>query len=229
MKTQSEKWLEDYCTNSAIACKRISEGNSKTPDYELTIDDQLIIVEVKEITRNKTEQESDRLLSELGYGNVFKNTPGDRARKKITASLAQIKARTQGIYPSLLVLCDLQFGCGQIIGHLDRYNIRVAMYGLEQIHMAVPRDHSVRPYATGISYGPKRKMTEDHNTSISAIGVLSTPGPNEIVLHVYHNKFAAVPLDPWLLAKHGISQFKLEDEIPANTAKWEEIVVQCKL
>jgi len=100
------------------------------------------------------------------------------------------------------------------------------MYGLEQIHMAVPRDHSVSPYATGMSYGPKRKMTEDHNTTISAIGVLFTPSPNEIELCVYHNKFAAVPLDQRLLAKHGICQFKLEGEARGNTAKWEEVAVQ---
>lgn len=74
------------------------------------------------------------------------------------------------------------------------------MYGLEQIHMALPKDHSMSPYAAGISYGPKRKMTEDHNTSFSAIGVLFTPRANEITLHVYHNKFAAVPLDERLLA-----------------------------
>jgi hypothetical protein len=226
MKTQSEKWFEGYCANSGITCKRISEEYSKTPDYDLTIDGQRIIVEVKEISRNKEERESDRLLSERGYGSVLSHTPGARVRKKITDSSTQIKARTHSIYPSILVLCDLKFGCGQIAGHLDPYNIRVAMYGLEQIHMAVPRDHSVSPYATGMSYGPKRKMTEDHNTSISAIGVLFTPGPNEIVLHIYHNKFAAVPLDPRLPAKHGICQFKLEEEVPANTAKWEEVAVQ---
>src|SRR6266851_2729830 len=165
MKTQSEKWFEDYCAHSGIVCKRIAEENSKTPDYELTIDSQRIIIEVKEISRNREERESDRLLSERGYGSALSDTPGDRVRKKITDSSAQIKARTDGIYPSILVLCDLQFGCGQITGHLAPYNIRVAMHGLEQIHIAVPREHSVRPYATGMSYGPKRKMTEEHNTS----------------------------------------------------------------
>src|SRR5262249_48636283 len=161
-----EKWFEDYCASSGIACKRISEEHSKTPDYELTIDGQRIIGEVKEISWHREERESDRLLSERGYGNVLSPTPGNRVRKKITDFSAQIKARTHSIYPSILVLCDLQFGCGQIAGHLAPYNIRVAMYGLEQIHMVVSRDHSVSPYATRMSYRPKRKMTEDHNTSI---------------------------------------------------------------
>jgi len=223
MKTQSEQWFEKYCVNSGIVCKRILEEIGKTPDYELTIDRQRIIVEVKEITRNKKERESDHLLSKRNYGNYLSNTPGDRVRNKIKDSSSQIKALAQGIYPSILVLCDLKNGCGQIVGHLAPYNIRVAMYGLEQVHLAVPRDLSVSPYSTGMSYGPKRKMTEDQNTSISAIGVLSTPRPNEIALHIYHNKFAAIPLDQRLLAKYGIQQFKLEDEIPSATAKWKKI------
>jgi hypothetical protein len=71
MKTKSEQWFEDYCANSGISCIRISVENSRTPDYEITIDGQLIIVEVKEIPRNKEEQESDRLLSERGYLGVL--------------------------------------------------------------------------------------------------------------------------------------------------------------
>jgi len=216
VRTQSERLFEEYCANGEVFCKRISEEDSTTPDYELKIHGQRIIVEVKEFSRNKAERESDRLLSKRGYGTVLSNTPGNRVRKKIADSSPQIKARTQDIYPSILVLFDR----GQVAGHLDPYHIRVAMYGLEQIHIAVPRDTAVTPYVTGISYGPKRKMTEEHNTSISSIGVLFTPGASEIGLHVYHNKYATVPLDPALLARHGIEQYELEGEVPSNTAKW---------
>jgi len=139
VKTQSERFFEDYCANAGVLCGRISEEDSKTPDYELTIHGQRIVIEVKEFSRNEAELESDRLLSERGYGSVLSNTPGDRVRKKIADSSAQIKARTQGIYPSILVLFDR----GQVAGHLDPYNIRVAKYGLEQVHIAVPRDFAV--------------------------------------------------------------------------------------
>lgn len=221
-KTSSEIYFENLCADLGISMTRIPEGNSKTPDYELTIDQQLIITEVKQMARNKEEQESDRFLQERGYGNVLSTTPGDRVRKKIAESSRQIKARTKGKYPSLLVLFDHGF----VAGHLHPYCIRVAMYGLEQIHIALPKDRSISPYATGMSYGPKRKMTEEHNTSISAIGVLFATGPNEILLHVYHNKFAAVPLDSRLLARHGITQFKLGDNVPGGTAEWEEVMIE---
>ncbi len=219
--TESEAFFEKYCANSGIKYDRIPREETKTPDYWLTIDGQRVVVEIKEIDRNKEEQESYRLSKERGYEEGT-NTPGHRVRKKIYDSSAQIKARSQGIYPSILVLFDR----GRNVGHLDPYEIRVAMYGLEQIDIKVPINPAISPYATGMRYGPKRKMTEDHNTSISAIGVLSTPGPNEILLEVYHNKFAALPLNPELLAEYGIHQLKLEDEVPGYTAKWTEFAVQ---
>jgi hypothetical protein len=212
--TRSETLFEKFCANSGIKCVPIHTGGIRTPDYELTIDGQRVIVEVKEIDRNKNEQESLRNHGrEEGHG-----TPGDRVRGKIKKASGQIKALTEGIYPSILVLFDLTWG-----GHLDPYYIRVAMYGLEQIHMKVPRNPSISPYATGMSYGPERKMTKDDNTSISAIGVLRVPGPNKIMLEVYHNRYASVELEMELLAKYGIPQFKLEDDLPGSTAKWKEL------
>ena len=225
MKTQSEKWFEEFCKNTGLGCHRIVVEEGKTPHYQLDIDDQRIIVEVKEFSRNKEEQESDRLLVERGYGKALSNTPGDRVRKKITDSSAQIKARTQGVNPSILVLCDIKYGCGQIAGHTDPYNIRVGMYGLEQIHISVPQDPKISPYATGMSYGPKRKMTVDQNTTISAIAVLSTPAKHDIRLDVYHNIYAAKPLDPALIAKYGIRQFHLAEKEPGAIAQWQEIEV----
>jgi hypothetical protein len=223
MTTQSERWFEQFCATSGIAFERIPEEDTKTPDYHLTIEDQVIVIEVKEIVRNDEEQKSDRLLAERGYGEALGNTPGDRVRKKINDSTAQIKARSQGIHSSMLVLCDIAFGCGQVAGHLDEYNVRAGMYGLEQIHIAVPRDHVRSPYAVGRSFGPKRKMTEKHNTSISAIGVLSTPKADDIRLCVYHNRYAAHPLNPVLLSHFGIPQYQLEPNIEGTVANWVEI------
>jgi len=221
VKTRSETLFEKFCSNSGITLARVPEGQTPTPDYELIVEQQRIIVEVKEITSNKEEQESDRLLFERGYGNVLSRIPGERVRKKVSDSSVQIKSRTQSTYPSILVLYD-----GRNAGHLWPYNIRVAMYGLEQINMAVPRDRSMSPYAMGMNYGPKRKMTEQHNTSISAIGVLYTPNSKDIELHLYHNRFAMITLDPKLLQRYGVSQFILGEDVPGSTAQWVEVAAQ---
>jgi len=216
--------FEEFCAGRSVQRDRVPEDTSKTPDYLLNIDGQVIVVDVKEITRNEEEQESDRLRGERGYSEVIGNTPGDRVRKKINDSSAQIKARSQGTYPSHLVLCDIALGVGQVARHLDPYNIRVGMYGLEQIHIAIPRDPADGLRIAGTTFGPKRKMTDSHNTSISAIGVLCTPSANDIRLIVYHNRFAAIPLRLSLLSGFGVPQFRLADDADVTAADWVDAV-----
>ena len=97
------------------------------------------------------------------------------------------------------------------------------MYGLEQIYLAVPPIGAGSPYATGIGHGPKRKMTSEHNTSISAIGALFMTGPNETHLHVYHNRFAHVPLKPTLLGNR-VAQFEIGEPTTGGASGWREIV-----
>lgn len=202
-----------------ISIERIEETSNKTPDYELNIAGTTVIAEVKEIDRNPEERESDRTLKQRGHGNRLSKTPGNRVRKKITSASPQLKARSQGRYPTILVL----FEKGPLAGHLDHYNIRVAMYGLEQLHIVVPNDHSVRPYSTGMSYGPKRKMSEEHNTSMSAIGVLCMSQSNELQLHIYHNKYASIPLPSSIISSIGIQQYQLEDNVNGTIAEWIKI------
>lgn len=198
----SELLFEGYCTRAGVRWTRIAEGHGKTPDYELVVDERMIIAEVKEFAKNKEEREADRL------GKAIVGTPGARVRKKIMDSSPQLKARTAGRHPGLLVLCDH----GQIGGHVHPHEIMTAMYGLEVVRMAAP-SRAVRLYATGIGFGPKKKMTTDTNTSISAIGALVVTWPDRILaLHVYHNRFAAVPIDPQLLARRGIRQFRIDLE-----------------
>ena len=218
-RTMSEKLFEEFCATKGIACNRIPESDTRTPDYELLVEAERFVVEVKEITPNKEEQEAYRLLAEHRFGKAPRHVPGERVRQKIADCSAQIKARTQGKHPSLLVLFDMV----GIVGHVDAYNIRVAMYGLEQVHIAVPPIGMGSPHATGMSYGSKQKMTPDHNTSISGIGRLFMTGPDQIFLEVYHNRFAQVPLKHSLLAGYGIEQFELEGDTLGTTSKWCKI------
>ena len=84
-----------------------------------------------------------------------------------------------------------------------------AMYGLEVVD--VPADPSSSPYPMGTRFGPRKKMTEDANTSISAIGTLVVTAPAGVIkLHVYHNRHAAVPIEPAILARSGISQYQID-------------------
>jgi hypothetical protein len=218
-KTFSEQLFEDYCAQHGISCERIPESDdAKTPDYELVLGDSRVVVEVKEIARNKEERESDRVMAERGHGNVLSHTPGDRVRRKIAACSHQLKARSKGVLPTLLVVFDTH-GCR----HVEPYNIRVAMYGLEQIHLEVPPIGQGRPKAIGMSHGPKRKMTPESNTSISAVAALVVPRPDEIHLSVYHNCFAAVPLSPSLLGRFGVPQLEIGEPTERGASEWHEV------
>ena len=218
-RTFAEYLFERFCDERGVPCSRIPETESKTPDYELYPETTPVVVEVKEIEPNDEEMESERLLHERGWGNATGGTPGERVRRKIAAASGQIKARSQERLPSLLVICDQ----AREVGHVEPYHIRVAMYGLEQINVAVPPPGMGSPYAVGMSYGPKRKMTPDCNTSISAIASIFMTARDVIKLFVFHNKYAKVPLDPALLNVEGVRQFKLGEPESGRTADWVEI------
>lgn len=219
---QSEQWFEEFCNKSNLRFERIETSTKKTPDYTISIGDEIIIAEIKELVPNEDEMQSIELTKARGYGIILSITPGERVRNKIKRASAQIKARAQGKYPSILVLCDIRHGLGQIAMHLDPYSIKVGMYGLEQVHMSVPKDPNISPYITGMGHGPRRMMTEGHNTTISAIWVLSTPSQDEVCFDIYHNKYASRPLDPSLLADLSIHQFHIVEQSIDTASYWQE-------
>jgi hypothetical protein len=219
MKTKSERCFEEFCRQKGIRYKRIAESKTPTPDYDIFVPRRKIVVEVKEITPNKEEKQAQNELAKKKF--VFGwFTPGQRIRKKISESVPQIKNRTNHRYPGILVLFDKGF----IAGHLDPYDIRVAMCGLETVQIVFPNDSQLSPYSVRTKYGPKRKMTPEHNTSISAIGVLYARRHSSIEMVIYHNMFAGVPLDPMLLNRYEIPQYRLNQSQPDVIADWELFV-----
>ena len=117
------------------------ESDVPTPDYDIYVPRRKIVVEVKEITPNKEERQAEKELPKKGF-SVISITPGHRVRRKISEANKQIKNRIKKRYPGVLVL----FQRGLAADHIDPYQIRVAMYGLETIQYAVPRDPKISPY-----------------------------------------------------------------------------------
>jgi hypothetical protein len=218
-QTQSEILFEKFCSDATIQCIAVPrDKNRKTPDYDLIFGALKVVAEVKEIERNDDEKESDRLLELRGYGNATGGVPGQRVRQKIQSSSPQIKARVLGIHPSLLVLFE-EHVAGE---NIRPYHIKVAMYGLETFVLAVPE---VDPaYIIGKKLGPRRKMTPNDNTSISAIATLHRVYTGDITLYIYHNKYAAIPLSPAVVAPYATGQFRIGDGKPGDFPEWECIV-----
>lgn len=219
-KTESETYFEAFCRRNGIELLPVPVGADKTPDYTLTIRDSLIVVEVKQVEPAADELESDRLVAERGYGNVISRTPGKMVRRKIADCAPQIRARTHGKYPGLLVLWERGHCAGR---HTEPYHITVAMEGFEQMVLTVPPLGSGEsPSVVGMKHGGSRKMTPDANTSISAVALLCAPGPGRMLLQVFHNRHAAVPLDPALLKSPEVVHYAARVQPPQRT-EWIEI------
>jgi hypothetical protein len=97
------------------------------------------------------------------------------------------------------------------------------MAGFEQVVISLPPIESGEgPSGLGMKHGGSRKMTEDANTSISGVALLCMPGPDKMLLQVFHNRHAAVPLDPALLMSAEVTHYVLRDD-PTRTTEWVEI------
>jgi hypothetical protein len=213
-------YFERFCKRNGFDLSVVPTERTPTPDYVLRRIGRQIIVEVKEVEPTSEERESDRVLEQTGVGNVISITPGARVRKKIQDCSSQIKARTQGEHPGMLVLWE-RGRCGG--RHTEPYHIRVAMEGFEQVVIAIPYTTSGQsPSYSEMKHGGSRKMTETHNTSISAIAVLCCPAPDEMLLQVFHNRHAAVPLPAESLTAPEVIQYVLKDD-PKRTTEWAQI------
>ena len=212
-RTVSELLFESVCKDKQIDCNPIDEGQSKTPDFELLIDDQVVIAEVKELVKNREEQEVHKLL-EKGIHKAYGEKTGARVRKKIRRSGPQLKARAAAVYPGMLVL----YQDGRLADLHDPH-LPAAMYGDFTIEYKGPEDRSVSPSAVRSFFGQGKEMTRDANTTISAVGVIFRNSSKgwDFDLVVYHNRYAAICIEPELLARRGIRQFYMN----FDTQTWE--------
>ncbi|MFK5951225.1 MAG: hypothetical protein QM500_20915 [Methylococcales bacterium] len=166
--TSSEDLFEKFCKENNIDYSKIEESTTKTPDYEIEIDGLIVIAEIKQIDPNKEEQSLIRKL-ENGEMVTTGGTPGDRVRSKIKSASPQLAKLAKGRHPSIVVIYNnIPFALGN---PTEAYNIRVGMYGLETIVLSVSKNSGTPPRVTERKFGPKRKLTTEHNTSISAVAV----------------------------------------------------------
>jgi hypothetical protein len=193
-RTISEILFERFCRREGLKFSRIKPSESpgmKSPDYQIQSPRGPVIVEVKQFDPNAEDKRNAQLLEERGYGDAIGGEPGARARIKIQSGARQLKARSEGRFPTVLVLYNnVPFNSRGT----DPYEIKTAMYGLEKVDLAVGQA-TVSVVDRG--FGPKRKVTPSSNTSLSAVAVLYARSRHDLRLVVFHNIYAATPLG-WL-------------------------------
>jgi hypothetical protein len=208
--TESEILFEGFCKTLSIPCDRIACASTKTPDYDVTLGGHRIVAEVKQIEPG----DDDRELLATGAGW---SEPGRRVRSKIQASSKQLKARSDGTLPALLVVYD-----HGTMSCTDQDDIKTAMFGEE---IVVIRRLDGEPIsASRVHPGGHRKCTPTDNTSISAIGLMYRFGGNDVRLSVFHNHFAAIRIDPDWFRAVGIFRHFAIDPMDSNSPyEWREV------
>ena len=191
-QTVAEAAFESFCDRApGYECQRVKEGPGKTPDYIVTIGDQKIIAEVKEVGR------------EINEGTV-----GESARRMIQKANRQLKTLTEKRCPGITVLYD-RFSLFHGTGPIGFEHIRAAMYGFHTLRISDPKDSAEPSRVVSEWAGKDRTTTPKNNTTTSAVCVLRLDSQ----LLVYHNCFAAIPIDPSVMAFDGVLQFRISEDM----------------
>ena len=212
--TKSELLFEKFCQVRCIRYERISPGASKTPDYGIYVDETKIIIEVKEIDANADEKQKIKEFDAQGTISI-KSRLGKRIYDKITDAAGKFKDSVLNGHPSVLVL----YNKVRLYKHTSPGDILAGMYG--RLYFPVFGNPGESLKIGEIKSGPKKKMTPDINTSISAVGVLEESSSGDPHFSVYHNFHAKVHLDPLLLSRFSIKSYWVND--PKNPTGWVEI------
>lgn len=218
MKTESETAVEKYFQERGLAIEKIAEGAERSPDYRVEIGGLEIIIEVKQFDATPDEQQRLESLAE-GEVLLLDTTPGKGVRKKITDAGAQLKGLAKGKCPAVLLLFNNR---PFLLGNpANPYEVRVAMYGFESILIANPRENTVSRVLDR-KFGGSRKLTTQHNTTISAIMVMELRG-EKTLLRAYHNEHAAIPLPHGLLSELDAEEFTLTTPESGKFQDWVTI------
>lgn len=221
--TNGEVVFEEFCNSNNIRFNKIPECDEESPDYLVEFCGNEVIVEIKDIEMNEEELEAEKKLNEGEIVTWGSQHVGDRIRYKIDKAKGQIKNRTKGRMPSILVLHDTR---PSIFNLLTPYEFKVAMYGFESIKLAVPKSYSAPPREVGRFFGPKgRKLSFNSKNYISALAKIDKNfSTGEITFFIYHNLFANVPADPVLFSSlKSLKQFQLEEGDGPKFRNWLEI------
>jgi hypothetical protein len=182
IKTISETIFEEFCSSNNLPWEKITECDQPTPDYKVALNAEDVIVEVKQIDKDKefTKANSSRIV-------------GDHIRAKIKEARKQVKVASNECLPAILLIynnLDPIQGFGT-----EQHDFIAAMYG-ELTVVLNPKEHSI----TNSYHGRNQSLRQDKNTSFSAVGFLyqTNEGPT---VRIYENTFAENKLNYLSLPK----------------------------
>ena len=184
--TLSEKLFEQLCNSRQIRFEPILRvSGQQTADYRIWLADAETIVEVKQIERSEHEikliasgedEESPAVISDIQT----------RIRNKFDKAKTQLKSLSGGKLHTILVIYDNTSG----LSGMDNEAFMNAMQGDEVIELTLERK-TRKVVRTVHTYGSKnRKVGQNHNRTVSALGRLLLNESGHPMLFLFHNEFS---------------------------------------
>ena len=220
--TVSEVLFESYCSRNAVPFSRIpTDSGRRTPDYCVELSENSVVAEVKQFDPTDLEEQLQRLFETEGFTPAFGGKPGQRASQSIKDGVKQLRLLGKNRYPTLLVFYN---NVPITNRHVDPYAIKTAMYGLEAMILGVPGESDGPPTLLARQFGGRRTLTPAHNTTLSAVAVLSSnPVDNSPSLRIFHNIYAFLPLNPDWLRNTETRHYTLGEKHSLQFQEWIEL------
>jgi len=209
-KTLSEQLVEEFCNRHCLAFRRIKvaqKPGNRRPDYAIKVGGGWCILEVKELAPNN---EDNSLLEELKQGIIKGRwvAPGKRLRGPIRGAEHQLRKFAARKLPTIICFLDMT-----ISFHVEDFHIRAAMFGDETLYFAVAPETGTGQFL-GSAPGRNAMLRRYERRTVSAVAVLRQPSGSELVVDLYHNPFAVVPIDPVIAGSFVRNQIKVGSEAP---------------
>jgi hypothetical protein len=187
--TESESYFELWCNQRNIEFRRIQASRvqgRQRPDYAINLHRKWCVVEVKQIEPNDVDSDwAERVLGTSEYGRL---APGARLTKPIRKASDQLRKFSIRRFPTIVVLFDTTMRF-----HTNPRRVRAAMFG-RPILWFTKRPNGNAQLSQTCSH-EDATLTERENTSISAVAVLQRAADRDMIIDLYHNPFARVPID----------------------------------
>ena len=211
--------FEALCAAQEVSYERLPVGAQRTPDYEIFLGGQRVIVEVKQLDPNKQDKEINH-ASDSGTATPNVISPTQRLRRKISDGYKQLKSAARKGQPCLLVL----YNNAGLLAFIDSFAITTAMFGTFGVRLGRAKTGEVREVGRG--FMENRRLTRNTCKVLSAIGVLDDMSGDISCLKLYHNPFALVPIEPAVMGLLAISQFRHPDPHNGMYVCWEPSPVE---
>lgn len=217
-KTVSESLFEGLCTAKCVPWSRIPTAEYATPDYDIVLGVQHVLVEIKQLDANKSDERINKAL-DAGEEIAGVASPAPRLRLQIAAAYRQLKRAARQGQACLLIV----YNNSSILNFLDSFTVTTAMFGRYGVRLGIDKAGVIRE--TGRGFMGNAKVTRNDCKSLSAIGVLKAARSEALRLDVYHNPFALVSIDPNAMRLLADGQFRHSAPHDGVTVDWEPAVI----